>query len=586
MSCGFSSHQLPPEDPAIARQKIDEEIAQLEARIVTLKVSRNAFSPFARLHPEIIQDIFVLTSRARKQKKIGKTAFLLSWICHSWRNLAHQSSKLWSYIDFVHPLLVEAALSRTRCHQLYFYLVGSVGDFSPDSANPLAALCLINLPRIRTLTISSVLRYGLDLSVKTNPLWVTPAPLLVDLELWCMALPPDISFPALQKLVLMWCNFSWESLPIRAGFKHLSISLPSSKISAEDLVHKLQVIGPTVEFLQLNDVLLPTNTLLTSTRLSSQTRQDLPNLKSFGIYGRYAPPITFILDQFSLPLHTAHVGVQVQGIADQMNTIRAFVSCRGIEKWPVKLVNIHLQNTSIEFRIQEWKVDVGDAGDIDEREGTMDEAKNYEGQVADRNQEARSVSIKLECGDDLSDILPIFDVLPLTPIKVLFFSGNYNGDNVSALAERLDAQGAIEQLNIIRSFVPAFSLVMEEQIQQLRELVDHNGDIVEADLEEEIKSQCRNILTFHQLIVLIYYQDEAVRGLLNPGHFHVLREWLMWRRAVGLGLKTLVFENVGIPHGVDRALYIGLVEEFALERTPFAEVGGGSKEAFEMDSDA
>ncbi|TFK61972.1 hypothetical protein BDN72DRAFT_777665, partial [Pluteus cervinus] len=93
-------------------QKIDEEIAQLEARITALKTTRNTFAPISRLHPEITQEILLLTSRSSTE--CGKATLTITWVCHGWRVLAHETSALWSYVDFLNPIWLETALSRTR----------------------------------------------------------------------------------------------------------------------------------------------------------------------------------------------------------------------------------------------------------------------------------------------------------------------------------------------------------------------------------------------------------------------------------------------------------------------------------------
>ncbi|TFK60789.1 hypothetical protein BDN72DRAFT_748420, partial [Pluteus cervinus] len=87
----------------------------LEARILALKTTRNTFTPISSLHPEIIQQIFFLASvELYKMNPMGKTALRISWVCQSWRDLALQTSQLWSYIEFLHPTWIETALSRTR----------------------------------------------------------------------------------------------------------------------------------------------------------------------------------------------------------------------------------------------------------------------------------------------------------------------------------------------------------------------------------------------------------------------------------------------------------------------------------------
>ncbi|TFK67516.1 hypothetical protein BDN72DRAFT_770623, partial [Pluteus cervinus] len=109
-----------PNATAIARQKIDEEISHLESRILILKTTRNTLIPIARLHPEIVQEIFVFALRGSDYSKVGSTALLISWICRNWRELAHRSTELWSHIDFLNPTWIEAVLSRTRQRELSF----------------------------------------------------------------------------------------------------------------------------------------------------------------------------------------------------------------------------------------------------------------------------------------------------------------------------------------------------------------------------------------------------------------------------------------------------------------------------------
>ncbi|TFK68081.1 hypothetical protein BDN72DRAFT_898433 [Pluteus cervinus] len=230
----FSRPFTPNGTPASARQKIDEEIARLGARIVTLKTTRNTFSPISRLHPELVQAIFVFASG------------LL--VCRSWRELAHQTSALWSYIDFLNPTWVEFALSRTRRRQLDFELRlrPSESRFRARDDNDhleVISLCRENFYRIRTLCLEgNAAQDALELDTSWSSLWAPPslAPHLVELILRSVRLPVDFSqasFPSLKKLDL------------RAGLTSLTIWSPVSKISAEGLVHKLQIIGPDVEML-------------------------------------------------------------------------------------------------------------------------------------------------------------------------------------------------------------------------------------------------------------------------------------------------------------------------------------------------
>ncbi|TFK60588.1 hypothetical protein BDN72DRAFT_743061, partial [Pluteus cervinus] len=81
-----------------------------------LKFARNALAPITRIHPEILQEIFFLVHYTSEHK--GLATLLVTWISHKWRELAHNTSALWSQIDFKNLEWVEAALSRTKNREL------------------------------------------------------------------------------------------------------------------------------------------------------------------------------------------------------------------------------------------------------------------------------------------------------------------------------------------------------------------------------------------------------------------------------------------------------------------------------------
>ncbi|TFK58261.1 hypothetical protein BDN72DRAFT_782324, partial [Pluteus cervinus] len=113
------SHYVHLDGPSTARQRIDEEIAQLNARIISLKTTRNTFTVVARLPIEVLEQIFVITARSAGDQGVGKGALFISWVCRSWRELALQTSALWSYVDFLDLNWVETALARTRNQPLH-----------------------------------------------------------------------------------------------------------------------------------------------------------------------------------------------------------------------------------------------------------------------------------------------------------------------------------------------------------------------------------------------------------------------------------------------------------------------------------
>ncbi|TFK60695.1 hypothetical protein BDN72DRAFT_938193, partial [Pluteus cervinus] len=181
---------------------------------------------------------------------------------------------------------------------------------------------------------------------------------------------------------------------------------------------------------------------------------------------------------------------------------------------------------------------------------------------------------------DYLSVRPIFEMLPHLPMETLVLSGNSVDDNTSVLLADLDKPGTIKRLEVIQVFIPAFTSIIHNQNQRIREVVNLK-DVrdIGKKMGSGMKAQCRSILTFHKLNVLEYYGDykadvnglgmfpevyeEAVEDEINPWwcatvlsdkngrfsrrYFDVLGEWLKWRRAVGLGVREVVFNNMNIP---------------------------------------
>ncbi|TFK64937.1 hypothetical protein BDN72DRAFT_801652, partial [Pluteus cervinus] len=194
-----------PYDPHVEiRQKLDEEINQLETRLIKLKLTRNDLAPVTRLHPEILQEIFFLAHYSSERK--GKESLLITWVSHKWRELAHNTSALWSQIDFKHPEWVEVALSRTKHRELEITLDGTPRRVRHNFAS-LIPFTLGNLSRIRKLKITA--RYARTSFPVDTPEWLSPAPRLVNLHLRGLTLPPNLfsgTAPCLRSLYLSSCT--------------------------------------------------------------------------------------------------------------------------------------------------------------------------------------------------------------------------------------------------------------------------------------------------------------------------------------------------------------------------------------------
>ncbi|TFK69719.1 hypothetical protein BDN72DRAFT_767594, partial [Pluteus cervinus] len=101
-----------PESYLDAQKAIDTEITQLTARIISLKSARNALAPVSRLHSEVLQEIFFLVHDGSWPK--GNGTILVTSISRAWRELAHHTSNLWTYIDLRHPGWIQTAVSRSK----------------------------------------------------------------------------------------------------------------------------------------------------------------------------------------------------------------------------------------------------------------------------------------------------------------------------------------------------------------------------------------------------------------------------------------------------------------------------------------
>ncbi|TFK67087.1 hypothetical protein BDN72DRAFT_859439 [Pluteus cervinus] len=530
-----------PDDLAItSRESIDSEIATLEARIVSLKI-QNAHTAIARLPLELMQEIFVIISRSAGYLEVGKAALSVTWVCHSWREVAHGTSELWNYIDFSNPTWVEVALSRTQNRPLYLSFDFKWEDYA--DANHLLAPCLQQLARIKIFSVSRAHTVGSKLDICLSPLWNSSAPLLVELTLHSRTIPTNLTpeiFPKLERLSLTHCKFSWESLPIRVGLKTLLINHPGSRISAEDLLERLWVVSPTLESLTLSRTLLNTTATPRDNLLLGQRPQKLNKIEYFEMRDDHAPPITFILDHILLPSHVDAVKIFIRnGGVEQFETVRALVSCRGLESWPIETFEFDLQYDMLVLYL------------------------------VDSNR--RSIHLSLDkLTSDPRSLQPIFDILPSFPMRTLTLSGNALDDHVSALLANFNASRTIERIEVVQVFVPTFTSIIYNQNQRIREVVKFkDARDIGKKMDSKMRARCRSIITFHKLSTLEYYRDfdadfsgitmdqedyeEDLEGGFNPWWCSAVlsdengRLSRTYFEILGLGVSKLLFNGINVP---------------------------------------
>ncbi|TFK67509.1 hypothetical protein BDN72DRAFT_960956 [Pluteus cervinus] len=538
-------------DIATERQRIDAEIAQLESRILTLKASRNTLTAIARLLPEITQEIFVLASRSSGFREIGKTSLLISWVCHGWRTLAHQTSELWSYVDFNNVTWMETALSRTQNRHLSFSLF-ILPQYSGDPSK-LASLCLGNLTRTVILELKPT---GYNFAPPPS-FWTTPVPYLVRLSLESLSLPTNLFsgvLPALQRLSLHSCELDWDDLPLPPGLKSLSITNSVSKVSASTLSQKLRIIGTGLESITIRDSLLSTVDTLVSR--SSHTRQELLNLDTLIINEQHALPVAFILNQLSLPSRLAMTNIVVHGNVDQFDVARAFVASRGMTKWPVKELDVNVQEEAIEIVATEQSPSANLGIDED---GEIDETRqvNY-------------VSFRHDVFQDVPDFDSFFDIFPFPPIRKLDLSGGHFARYGPEVVNYFHEKGDVRHLDVSIFYIPTFTSVIYDQTEFFRQFTGYDIDAEVGSLEgggggldNKSKEGCVDCSSFKNLITLDIYGDNDEEYHFARDYYEVLREWLLWRRLMGIGVKTLVFRDMNIPpKDYLKALYEGVVDQF------------------------
>ncbi|TFK69735.1 hypothetical protein BDN72DRAFT_959342 [Pluteus cervinus] len=529
------SHQIL--DPHLdARRKLDEEIGELETRLISLKLARNALSPINRLHPDLLEEIFYRVHISSDHK--GKTSLLLTWISHHWREIAHQMSSLWSVIDLERVEWVEAALSLAKHRDLEFNL-----DFSPrkgEDLRPLLSTCLKNLFRTRELAITSDSRY-VPAFREPTPEWMVPAPVLESVHFYMLHLPPNVflrNCPSLRSLHLSACTLDWHTLPVIPGLKELTILDPASPTTVEHLINILRVIGPNLEQLSLRNVLI--HHLPISPRSSQPFR--LKKLQLLRLVDHSTELIGSFLNQVLLPPGGGlTIDITVGFLKNDSGLIEALISARNIDQWPVDLLEIELDTPSVTICLTEnW---LGVDGYAEKSNRT-------------------NVRLRILHVDEPSALRPVFGLSPMHPINTVVFAGgspsayvqdatffSYIGDFKLSTVQK-------QKLYIGHQFLPTFLSETDAQIRKLCIKLEEAGPI---DGHTEVKI-VQSTLSFHNLEFLEIFGNGGVEDhAFTAEDASRLRRWLTWRKRGSIALEELVLAGLDSPPG---ALFDEVVDTF------------------------
>jgi hypothetical protein len=224
------------------RRAIDAEIKSLEDSIRALKHRRNALAPISSLPTEVIAAIFSILRLFDAPLACGGRDHLawlrVAHVCHQWREIALNTPRFWSHIDFTNITLAGATEMLVRAKKAPLHLKAWVasGDharfnaFKKELPSRVTDICHLEIH-----AEPSFLR-------RTLKRLASPAPTLEYLSLTTHAVYPcresrasipDTLFggaaPRLSFLNLHRCNISWKS-PLLKSLRCLEISAPSKHV--------------------------------------------------------------------------------------------------------------------------------------------------------------------------------------------------------------------------------------------------------------------------------------------------------------------------------------------------------------------
>ncbi|TFK69758.1 hypothetical protein BDN72DRAFT_857477 [Pluteus cervinus] len=482
----------PPDLHVDAQIRIDEEIAQLEERIVSLKVAPNAK---------------------------GETSLLIASVSHAWRELAQHTSALWSYIDFQHPEWVEAALSLTKNRVLEFNLVYRKVSYSI----PLISLCLRNLPRIAQLNL--ILGHTQSLPVSLTAALMIPAPVLVHLYLGGFSIPRNVfsgSFSSLQSLRLSSCAVDWDTLPVPPGLNQLVITDPGSRTTIDHMMKILQVIGPDLEKLRLQNVFSRPPIASSASGLHTFRFNRLGLL----ILSEDSPKaIAVLLGHISLPTRLT-IEIHI-GIWQESNLIQALISSRNLERWPLDSLQITADRGTVTLSLAESLKASTFPDGSDEKE---------------ENGKQTYIMFRIRFGAP-SQVFPVLQLLPIHPIRAAFFIGGSD----TGILEYIGKMGTVQQLCIWDTFLDTFFTFIRRQFIpfQRTRLIPEKSEELDGPPRE---TAAQSILSFRNMFELQISGDRkhTLTGLTRQ-QVMILRDWCHWRKSSDLPMESLILSKMVIP---------------------------------------
>ncbi|KAJ3540376.1 hypothetical protein NMY22_g4322 [Coprinellus aureogranulatus] len=209
-------------------EKLLARRATLQTEILAIENRWNALLPVNRLPHEILSTIFEIVKALWEQGYFKRRLFWmrLSFVCRHWREIALETTSLWTNVDFANPAIGELMLSRSKKALLEV----SFKTLPSPQSEVLLRKTLSQTQRLRSIDV--LLRHESSSEV----LWVAigPAPYLQTLAARnCSAtlakLPGQFfegKSSALKHLTLEGFDLvsSWENLPLSKSLRTLHLN--------------------------------------------------------------------------------------------------------------------------------------------------------------------------------------------------------------------------------------------------------------------------------------------------------------------------------------------------------------------------
>ncbi|KAF9232492.1 hypothetical protein BU15DRAFT_81179 [Melanogaster broomeanus] len=281
-------------------------------KICALLTQRNALSPVSRLPPDVLATIFLYQAYSfyrdpRYSGTWGAPPWAnVSYICRHWRDVALNTSFLWSFLFVSTPRWTEELLSRTTMLPLRIRI--NVEHWDREEMIFLEQVTT-DVTRIQDLS----LELPRNLAVVVFSKLSTPAPLLHTSRLFVTQtgaesrLVPDALFsremPALRVLELYHCHVPWSS-PIFTALTSLRLRdiASSSQPTITELLAMLRHI-PDLAHLYLENALPGAEDTLNSQHCLLSECLDLPHLSLLALVAPFSTVVVF-LSNVTAPLKT------------------------------------------------------------------------------------------------------------------------------------------------------------------------------------------------------------------------------------------------------------------------------------------